>query len=107
MMTVKAVKNSIVKLEIRCTLLRNCDWRGTLTSAERLLDACLNFIIQCSQCTQVFPRGEKVQHKGICPMRVIHCQYCEKQTVAREMNEHLTFCFGCPIYCPIRCGASL
>ena len=87
---VKAVQDSIRVLEIKCPLLRDCDWKGELSEAETHLKDCLFFLIQCKKCEQIFPRGEKEKHESdSCPKRIINCEYCEMSGKAEYKEEHL------------------
>ena len=103
---VKAVQDSIKILEIKCPLLRDCDWKGELSEAETHLKDCLFFLIQCEECQQIFPRGDEKGHdSNSCPKRTIDCDYCGKGGKVEDKNKHLQYCDGYPICCPNDCGA--
>ena len=103
---VKAVQDSIEILEIKCPLLRKCDWKGKLSDAEAHVEDCLFFLIQCKKCEQVFPRREEEEHKNrYCPLRTIQCEHCEMGGKAEDKEKHLQYCSEFPISCSKACGA--
>ena len=100
------VQESIKILEIKCPLLRECDWKGELSEAETHLKDCSFFIIQCEECEQLFPRREREEHKKqSCPKRIIRCDYCVMGGRVEDKDKHLQFCYDYPISCPNECGA--
>ena len=106
--TVKAVQSSISKLEIKCPLLRDCEWKGKLSEAEGHLKNCLHFLIKCDRCKQVFPRGEKEQHETeLCSMRAVVCQYCRHEDRAMDLNKHTVVCLEFPVTCLKNCGLKI
>ena len=103
--TVKMVQNSVAKLNIKCPLLRDCNWNGNLSEADQHLNTCVHFLIECVKCQQILPRGETDTHKAnLCAMRGIECDLCSKYGIARELDNHLTFCLEYLISCPNNCG---
>ena len=103
--TVKMVHNSVAKLNIKCPLLRDCNWNGNLSEADQHLNTCVHFLIECAKCQQTLPRGETDTHKAnLCAMREIKCDFCGKYGIARELDNHLTFCLEYLISCPNNCG---
>ena len=103
--TVKMIQNSVAKLNIKCPLLRDCNWNGNLFEADQHLTTCVHFLIKCDKCQQTLPRGETDTHKAkICAMREIECDFCGKYGIARELDDHLTFCLEYLISCPNNCG---
>ena len=103
--TVKMVQNSVAKLNIKCPLLRDCNWNGNLSEADNHLNTCVHFLIECAKCQQILPRGETDTHKAkLCAMREIECNLCGKNGITRELDNHLTFCLEYLISCPNNCG---
>ena len=104
--TVNEVQSSISRLQIKCPLLRDCEWKGKLSEAEGHLGNCLHFLIRCDECKQVFPRGVRGEHvTALCPMRVVECQYCHKRERMKDIKRHLKMCPEYSISCVNNCGA--
>ena len=90
---VKDVQRSIKVLEIKCPLLRECDWKGELSKAETHLKDCSFFFIQCMECGQIFCRREREEHEtNSCARRNINCDYCYMNGRAEAKDKHLQFC---------------
>ena len=103
--TVKMVQNCVAKLNIKCPLLRECSWNGDLSEADQHLNTCVHFLIECVKCQQILPRGETdTRNDNLCAMREIECDFCGKNGIARELDNHLTFCLEYLISCPNNCG---
>ena len=103
--SVKGIQNSVAKLNIKCPLLRDCSWNGNLSEADQHLNTCVHFLSECVKCQQTLPRGETDTHKtNLCAMREIKCDFCGKNGIARELDNHLTFCLEYLISCPNNCG---
>ena len=103
--SVKGIQNSVSKLNIKCPLLRDCSWNGNLSEADHHLNTCVHFLIECAKCKQILPRGETDTHKvNLCAMREIKCDFCGKNGIPRELDNHLTFCLEYLISCPNNCG---
>ena len=104
--SVKAVRDLIEILEIKCPLLRDCHWKGELSEAETHVKHCPHFLVECKKCNQIFLRREKDDHeKKICPLRIITCSFCSKFGEAGDEEKHLKFCNKFPITCSNECGA--
>ena len=102
---VKAVQSSISKLEIKCPLLRDCEWKGKMSEAERHLKNCVHFLIQCNTCNEVFCRGRKELHETEwCSMRVVECQHCHQKDRAMDLDKHVVVCLEFPVNCLKNCG---
>ena len=105
---VKLVENCVNKLEIKCPLLRDCEWKGKLSEAKTHLGECQHFRIECIDCNQVVKRGDMLLHKqNICLMRKATCEYCDKVGKAKDYAEHLESCKKYPIKCPNECGKTV
>ena len=103
---VNVVQNLVTKLEIKCPVIRECEWKGNISEAEKHLKDCDNFLIKCTPCAQIFPRREKGNHDNkLCPMRLIRCKYsCVRSGYARDFAKHEDFCSKFPILCQNGCG---
>ena len=106
---VRLVENCVNKLEIKCPLLRDCEWKGKLSEAEIHLGECEHILIECRDCNQAVTRGGIVAHKwDICPMREVTCEFCDKVEKAKDYYmEHFKYCEYYPIKCPNECGKTL
>ena len=106
---VNVVQDSVAALEIKCPLLRNCKWKGKLSEAETHLNTCITFLIECSDCKQIFPRGDTDKHKAIlCPLRLVDCEYCSSRSgPSKDLERHYQVCPDYPIDCPNGCGSKL
>ena len=103
---VKLVETAVNQLEIKCPLLRRCNWSGKLSEAEEHLRNCDSVLIQCDLCKEVFSRSERELHvTEQCPLRIIKCQYCYEEGKAEFLSHHFEDCDGFPISCPNECGA--
>ena len=103
---VKLIQTAVNQLEIKCPLLRRCNWSGKLSEAEEHLKNCESFLIQCDLCKEVFSRSERELHgTEQCPLRIVKCQYCNQERKSTLMYQHFTVCYGFPISCPNECGA--
>ena len=101
---VTAIQNSVATIKIKCPLLRNCNWKGTLSEAESHLNNCLYFVVQCKECKDTFPREEKDRHNSsFCPFRMIQCIFCDNFSRAKDEKIHLEECEEFPIACPNNC----
>ena len=103
---VNVIQNSVAKLEIKCPVIRECEWKGNISEAEKHLEDCDDFLIKCTPCAQIFPRRDKGNHHNkLCPMRRIRCKYsCDKSGYARDYEKHERFCLRFPVLCPNGCG---
>ena len=103
---VKMVQTAVNQLEIKCPLLRRCNWSGKLSEAEEHLKNCESFLIQCDLCKEVFSRPERELHgTEQCPLRIVKCQYCYQEIKAKFLSLHFKDCPEFPISCPNECGA--
>ena len=103
---VKLVQTAVNQLEIKCPLLRKCDWSGKLYEAEGHIQDCESFLIQCDLCQEVFSRVEGEQHKAKqCPLRIVKCQFCHQDKKAKFLSQHFTVCPEYPLSCPNECSA--
>ena len=103
---VKLVQTAVNQLEIKCPLLRRCNWSGKLSEAEEHLKNCESFLIKCYLCKEVFSRSERELHgTKQCPLRIVTCQYCYQDEKAKFVSQHFEVCDGFPISCPNECGA--
>ena len=99
---VNSVENSV---KIKCPLLRDCEWKGKLSEAEKHLKECKHFLVVCSDCVQVVVRGDMEIHKqNICPMRQIGCEFCKKMGKVKDYPLHLKYCSNYPVTCSNGCG---
>ncbi|KAI6658037.1 TNF receptor-associated factor 5-like [Oopsacas minuta] len=102
---VKMVHNAVNQLEIKCPILRDCIWNSKLSEAEKHLDNCNSFVLQCVYCKVTVTRGEYDNHKvNTCILREIECVYCRKQGLAKELDKHFEVCDKYTISCPNNCG---
>ena len=102
--SVNKVRDLVAKLGIKCPLLRECDWRGSISEAESHSHACRSALISCPlSCEDLVKRSEIEQHiKTDCSLRIIECQFCEKIFPNYEMVDHLDICLVRLIKC--KCG---
>ena len=103
----KRTRTSVVKLKIKCPLLRDCEWIGRLKEAQTHLNTCYKFRIPCTlECEKVMQRSEMENHtKNDCPLRKVRCQYCVEYFFAKDLQDHLGECPEHPIKC--RCAKDL
>ena len=103
---VNVIQNSVAKLEIKCPVIRECEWKGNISEAEKHLKDCDNFLIKCTPCAQIFLRRDKGNHDNeLCPMRRVRCKYrCLKFGYARDLEKHENFCVNFPVLCQNGCG---
>ena len=103
---VKLVQTAVNQLEIKCPVLRRCNWSGKLSEAEGHLKNCGTFLIKCNLCKEVFSRSERELHETEqCPLRIVKCQYCNQDKKAKFLSQHCNICSQFPISCPNECGA--
>ena len=107
LIAVNVVQDSVAALEINCPLLRDCKWNGKLSEAETHLNTCITFLIECSDCKLIFPRGDTKMHKDIlCPLRLVNCDYCSSRSgPSKDLDRHNQVCLLYPIDCPNGCGS--
>ena len=103
----KRTRTSVVKLKIKCPLLRDCEWIGRLKEAQTHLNTCYKFRIPCTlKCEKVMQRSEMENHtKNDCPLRKVQCQYCLEYFFAKDLQDHLKVCPEHLIKC--RCDEDL
>ncbi|KAI6658048.1 TNF receptor-associated factor 5-like [Oopsacas minuta] len=102
---VKMVHNAVNQLEVKCPLLRDCTWNGKLSEAEKHLNNCNSFVVECTDCNDFVARGEYDNHKtNTCVFREVVCKFCERQVKAKDMKKHNEVCDDYPISCPNNCG---
>ena len=105
MSAVKLVENCVNKLEIKCPLLRDCQWKGKLSEAENHLKECARFRIGCKDCKEIVTRSDMKAHtQNDCPMRNIKCLFCIKVLHAKDLEMHHSECSLFPIKCPKECS---
>ena len=103
---VKLVQTAVNQLEIKCPLLRKCDWSGKLYEAETHLETCQSFLIRCDGCGNVLSRRCLSDHlTNLCRLRDVVCVHCGKGGKAQLLEEHLKICDEFPIYCPNECSS--
>ena len=102
----KVIQNLVAKLEIKCPVLSECEWKGNISEAEKHLKDCDSFLIKCTPCAQIFPRREKGNHDNkLCPMRRVKCKHrCLQFGYARDFEKHEFFCVNFPVLCQNGCG---
>ncbi|KAI6658049.1 TNF receptor-associated factor 4-like isoform X1 [Oopsacas minuta] len=99
------VHNAVNQLEVKCPILRDCTWNGKLSEAEKHLNNCNSFVLQCVYCKVTVTKGEYDNHKvNMCILREIECEYCGKQGKAKDLEIHNEVCKEYPISCPNNCG---
>ena len=98
---VNQVRNFVIKLDIKCPLLRNCGWQGKLAEAEAHLENCNNFRIWCPlDCGSVMKRCESGKHaNNECQLRISKCEDCGISLKYKELVSHSEDCFASPIEC--------
>ena len=96
-----SVRNTVSKRNIKCPLLRDCEWIGKIHEAEIHLKQCGSFRITCSlECGSVMKRCELESHTNTtCPLREVQCRNCNIIVLAKELKDHLTTCLKLPIRC--------
>ena len=106
---VNMVQDTVVSLEIKCPLLKYCEWDGKLSEAEEHLMTCGFFQIECSNCKQSFFRKDDTWHNTIlCPLRSVQCEYkCGKSGPANELEKHYQVCANFPVICSNGCGIKI
>ena len=105
---VRMVQNYVSKLKIKCPLLSNCSWIGTIHGVEKHLEICISFPVACTECKQTIRRGERDSHKNCsCPMREIKCEFCQANHKFMEKEQHMNVCEEYPISCPNKCEVTI
>ena len=98
---VNKVRTLVAKLGIKCPLLRDCDWTGSLSEAETHLSFCGSALVFCPLgCEVVVKRCEVDEHAtNECSLRKIECEFCEKIFPFGDIESHLDICPDHPIKC--------
>ena len=106
---VTQVTSTVLGLDVKCPLLKKCEWSGKLSSAQDHLGKCLFFQLKCPLgCGQVFERSKEENHKSKeCVKRKINCQHCKKPFPSQELDNHSKNCDSQVIKCPSGCGKEL
>ena len=101
---VKKIRDLVDKLEIKCPLMRECDWTGNISEAKGHSHVCSTALITCPLgCDGLVKRSNIDYHiKNDCSLRIIECQFCEKIFPNDEMVDHLGICIFRPLKC--KCG---
>merc|ERR1712096_340063 len=64
---------------------------GEIIAHER---SCSEVVVQC-RCGQSIPQRTVSDHRRVCPMGTVKCEYCHKDEICRtEMDAHLDVCEG-------------
>ena len=75
---VKLVQNAVDRLDIKCSLMRECTWNGILSEAENHLENCTIFLIQCELRKVVIERDHRGIHsRSLCLLRKVECDTLE------------------------------
>ncbi|KAI6658053.1 TNF receptor-associated factor 4-like isoform X2 [Oopsacas minuta] len=103
---VTQVVSTVLGLDVKCPLLRQCEWSGKLSATQEHLDKCLLFKLKCPQgCGVIIERSKEANHKTTeCVKRKINCKHCKKPFNSEQLDEHLKNCDSQPIKCPDGCG---
>ena len=106
---VSQVDSTVLGLDVKCPLLRKCEWSGKLSSAQEHLGKCLFFQLKCPLgCGQIFERSKEENHKSKeCVKRKINCQHCKKPFTSQELEAHSKNCDSQIVKCPGGCGKDL
>ena len=93
------MRNSVSIINIKCPVLRNCDWRGKLLEGEEHLRECGTFLITCPlECGGVIRRCEMTNHLDTdCALREVKCEFCDVTVISRNLADHLEICQAHPI----------
>ncbi|KAI6658051.1 hypothetical protein LOD99_15764 [Oopsacas minuta] len=100
------IRDTVLKLEVMCPLLRSCEWSGTLSEIGTHLDECLFLHLYCPmKCETVIARGELEAHTySQCLQRKVQCEYCKQFGLAKGLESHYQNCKDFPVTCPHGCG---
>eukprot|EP00800_Vazella_pourtalesii_P008227 TRINITY_DN21843_c0_g1_i1.p1 TRINITY_DN21843_c0_g1~~TRINITY_DN21843_c0_g1_i1.p1 ORF type:complete len:278 (-),score=43.90 TRINITY_DN21843_c0_g1_i1:76-909(-) len=103
---VSQVVSTVMGLDVKCPLLRKCEWSGKLSAAQEHLDKCQFFLLKCPLgCGEIFERAKEENHKTKeCVKRKINCQHCKKAFTSQELDNHSKNCDSQVIKCPSGCG---
>ena len=95
------VRNSVSIINIKCPVLRDCDWRGKLLEGEEHLRECDTFLIACPlECGGVIIRCEMINHlETDCALREVKCEFCDVTVISKNLADHLEICQVHPIVC--------
>ena len=106
---VTQVINTVIGLDVKCPLLRQCEWSGKLSATSEHLDKCLLFRLKCPlACGVVLERSKVTNHKATeCERRNVKCRFCKKFCKANALDTHMSSCNFQPIKCPDGCGVEL
>ena len=99
-------RKKISELRTKCPLeTRGCGWKGTIAEIEIHLNACSEFIIECTnKCDVIMKRSELTKHcMNECENREVNCQHCKVQMKYKELGKHYSICIEFPSKCPNEC----
>ena len=102
------IENKVASLNSKCPLSRNgCGWTGLLGAIETHMHGCSELLIECQlKCGTILRRENNTKHnKEACPMRMVKCQYCEREIQVQRQNQHVGECTDSPdtkVPCPYK-----
>ena len=103
-------RKKISELRTKCPLeTRGCEWNGTIAEVETHLNACSEFIIECTnKCDVIKKRSELRKHcMNECENREVNCQHCKVKMKYKELENHYSTCIEFPSKCPNECSKDL
>ena len=104
--TMAKSRKKISELRTKCPLeTRGCEWNGIIAEVDTHLNACTEFIIECTnKCDVIKKRSELRKHcMDECENREVNCQNCNVKMKFKRLEDHYKNCIDFPLLCPNEC----
>ncbi|XP_070532247.1 TNF receptor-associated factor 2-like [Ptychodera flava] len=101
----RAIKREMKDLKTKCINLV-CKWLGPFQQYEVHIPSCPYELVECPRvgCEEEIARQDVNTHLAeYCIMRVIQCEFCGEDIIARDLQAHLSICRRFPVDCEF-CG---
>ena len=106
------LKKKVACLQVKCFHAdAGCVWEGQrvwLGDHMEREGGCVYAAVVCSNCSVQLKKKDEWSHATTeCRMRMVHCQYCNKEDTHQAMSSHYQQCTQFPLPCSLDCGTSV
>ena len=110
--TNEELRKRVAALQVKCLYAgAGCVWEGEREWLKEHLErdgGCVYVLVVCSNCGMELRKKDEWNHAtSECSMRIVHCQYCEKEDTYDVITNHYKECPHYPTTCPANCGETL